>query len=172
MTIVTNAERPFERGKCPMCGSEVVYTTYDDPHYKPWRCSGCHGYGNENKTGIGPIHTDLRTAHGTDVVLMQPEDYTLPPVMVQLEDNPKGEPQCSTQISKPEYPRTVLLKSDYSPDTSMRITMTEDGDVVFKIRGSGEMRIATSGGAFHGQQLAKFCEAAKAMMEVAEENNK
>lgn len=73
---------------------------------------------------------------------------------------------------KVEYPRTVLIQSDYSPDTTMRITMTEDGDVIFKIRGPGEMRIATSGGSFHGQQLAKFCEAAKAIMEVAEQNDK
>jgi hypothetical protein len=50
--------------------------------------------------------------------------------------------------------------------------MTEDGDVIFKIRGPGEMRIATSGGALHGAQLAQFCEAAKAMLEVVEGNNK
>jgi hypothetical protein len=34
------------------------------------------------------------------------------------------------------------------------------------------MRIATSGGALHGAQLAKFCEAANEMLEVAEGNNK
>ena len=164
MTIITNAEHPFEKGKCPMCGADVVYTAFGNQHSKPWKCTGCGGYGREDKTGFGPLHIDLKTVQGTDVVLMEPEDYTGPIVQVDL---------CNeAPPAEPEYPRTALFQSDYSPDTTMRITMTEDGDVIFKIRGPGEMRIATSGGHFHGQQLAKFCEAAKAMLEVVQESNK
>lgn len=165
MTVIENAERPFEKGKCPMCGEPIVYyEDYEYPYYKPWKCTGCGGYGRENKTSIGPIHTDLQTVHGVSVVLMEDEDYANPTVQVDLHDE--------KVLQKPEYPRTVSIRSDYSSDTSMRITMTEDGDVIFKIRGPGEMRIATNGGAFHGQQLAKFCEAAKAIMELAESDNK
>lgn len=76
-----------------------------------------------------------------------------------------------TKTDHPEhaiYPRTVAIRSDYSPETMLRITMTDDGDVVFKIRGPGEMRIATSGGQFHGLQLAQICEAAKALITAIE----
>lgn len=165
MTVIENAERPFEKGKCPMCGESIVYyEDYEHSDYKPWKCTGCEGYGHENKTGVGPLHTELRTVHGVSVVLMEPEDCDSSIVQVDL---------CNeAPPAEPEYPRTALFQSDYSPDTTMRITMTEDGDVIFKIRGPGEMRIATSGGHFHGHQLAKFCEAAKAMLEVAKENNK
>ena len=111
MTVIENAERPFEKGKCPMCG--------------------------------------------------EPEDYEDPIVQVDLRD--KAPP------AEPKYPRTALFQSDYSPDTTMRITMTEDGDVIFKIRGPGKMRIATSGGQFHGAQLIKICAAARALMQAIED---
>lgn len=154
MTIIRDAEYPFKKGECPMCGSKIHYTTAEAAGQTAWRCPGCGGYGCENQTDDGrPLHQDLVNPHGVSVVLLESQD---------LEDGPL----------KPECPRSVLLRSDYSPETTMRITMTEDGDVIFKIRGPGEVRIATSGGAFHGQQLAKFCEAARVIMEVAEEGNK
>ena len=92
---------------------------------------------------------------------MEPEDYTGPIVQVDL---------CNeAPPAEPEYPQTALFQSDYSPDTTMRITMTEDGDVIFKIRGPGEMRIATSGDQFHGEQLVKICAAAMALMQAIED---
>lgn len=54
--------------------------------------------------------------------------------------------------------------SDYSPDTYMKMVRTDDGDIVFKICGTGEMRIATSGGHYHGQKLAAVLRAANALM--------
>ena len=47
----------------------------------------------------------------------------------------------------------VSFVSDYSPTTRLIITQTDDGDIILKIRGDGEMRFATSGGSLHGTQL-------------------
>lgn len=49
--------------------------------------------------------------------------------------------------------KTVSFESDYAPGTILQIVQTDDGDIVLKIRGNGEMRIATSGGKLHGKQL-------------------
>ena len=51
--------------------------------------------------------------------------------------------------------KSVKFESDYSPGTVLRIVQTDDGDIVLKIKGDGEMRIATSGGKLHGVQLVK-----------------
>ena len=60
----------------------------------------------------------------------------------------------------------VKVRSDYDPDTYMQIVHNDDGDFIFKTRGNGEMRIALSGGQFHGKQLAAICEASKALIEA------
>ena len=49
--------------------------------------------------------------------------------------------------------KTALFESDYAPGTFLRIVQTDDGDIVLKVRGDGEMRIATSGGKLHGDKL-------------------
>lgn len=51
------------------------------------------------------------------------------------------------------------IRSDYSPNTCMSISMSDDGDISLKIYGEGEMRIATSGGHLHGEKLNKVIEA-------------
>ena len=58
----------------------------------------------------------------------------------------------------------IKVRSDYDPDTYMQIVHNDDGDFIFKIRGNGEMRIALSGGKFHGKQLWAICAAAKMLM--------
>lgn len=60
----------------------------------------------------------------------------------------------------------INVHSDYSPDTSMKMVRTDDGDVVFKICGTGEMRIATSGGHLHGKKLTAVLQAANALMDA------
>lgn len=60
----------------------------------------------------------------------------------------------------------LKVQSDYSPETYMKIVRTDDGDTIFKIYGNGEMRIATSGGQFHGKKLVAICDAVKALMEA------
>lgn len=60
--------------------------------------------------------------------------------------------------------RYVKVQSDYAPDTYLQLVHNDEGDFVFKIRGSGEMRIAVSGGQFHGKQLGAICGAAKALI--------
>lgn len=35
----------------------------------------------------------------------------------------------------------------------LRIIQTDDGDIVLKVIGDGEFRIATSGGRLHGEEL-------------------
>lgn len=49
--------------------------------------------------------------------------------------------------------KQVKIQSDYGTDTYLIITRTDDGDVVFKIIGKEEMRIATSGSRFKGNTL-------------------
>ena len=58
------------------------------------------------------------------------------------------------------------IRSDYSTDTCMTIAMSEDGDISFKIIGTGEMRIATSGGHFHGLDLVKVIDAFRYAIDV------
>lgn len=49
----------------------------------------------------------------------------------------------------------ALFESDYAPGTFLTMVQTDDGDIVLKIKGDGEMRIATSGGKLHGERLNK-----------------
>lgn len=62
--------------------------------------------------------------------------------------------------------KNVLFESDYAPGTFLRIVQTDDGDIIFKISGTGEMRIATSGGKLHGKKLNAVCEAANALIDA------
>lgn len=60
----------------------------------------------------------------------------------------------------------IKVKSDYDPDTYMKIVHNSEGDVIFKIYGNGEMRIALSGGQFHGKELCTIIDAVKALMDA------
>lgn len=72
MTIITGAEHPFARGKCPMCGSAIRYNSTSGATEKPWKCTGCGGYGIEDQTDEGPLHHNLSNAHGVSIVLLEP----------------------------------------------------------------------------------------------------
>lgn len=63
-------------------------------------------------------------------------------------------------------PVSVKIPSDYDPNTFLRLTQTEDGDVILKIIGNGEMRIATSGGMLHGLELVAVVNAFKAIIDT------
>lgn len=56
--------------------------------------------------------------------------------------------------------------SDYSPETKLMLMKTVDGDVVLKIRGPGEMRIATSGGKLHGNDLVDVIKSFDTIMRI------
>ena len=80
-------------------------------------------------------------------------------------------PMCGRALPQPQKGEQagmeyIKVRSDYDPDTYMQIVHNNDGDFIFKTRGNGEMRIALSGGQFHGKQLTAICEAAKALMEA------
>lgn len=62
--------------------------------------------------------------------------------------------------------RTAKFESDYAPGTLLRIVQTDDGDIVLKIRGDGEMRIATSGGKLHGKRLAACIDGFRQVIEA------
>ena len=62
--------------------------------------------------------------------------------------------------------KTAIVQSDYDPDTRLKIVRNVDGDIIFKIMGNGEMRIATSGGQFHGKDLNDVCDAASALIDA------
>lgn len=66
--------------------------------------------------------------------------------------------------------KQVKIDSDYAPGTSLRITQTDDGDIVLRIHGDGEMRIATSGGQFHGKQLVTVMKLFSAIIDAANKN--
>ena len=51
--------------------------------------------------------------------------------------------------------RTAKFVSDYSPDTVLRLVEMDDGDIVLRISGRGEMRFATNGGKLHGEGLCR-----------------
>ena len=46
----------------------------------------------------------------------------------------------------------AILKSDYSPDTFMKLIRRDDGDIIMKICGDDEMHIAMSGSRLHGRK--------------------
>ena len=62
--------------------------------------------------------------------------------------------------------KTVYVKSDYDADTGLRIVRNIDGDIIFKISGKGEMRIAASGGKFHGKKLGTILKASEALIDA------
>lgn len=49
--------------------------------------------------------------------------------------------------------KRAVFESDYAPGTTLFLLQTDDGDIIVKTRGDGEMRIATSGGKMHGRNL-------------------
>lgn len=62
--------------------------------------------------------------------------------------------------------KTVYIKSDYDTNTGLRIVRNIDGDIIFKISGKGEMRIATNGGKFHGKKLCAILKASEALIDA------
>lgn len=64
------------------------------------------------------------------------------------------------------------IRSDYSPDTCLLITRSEDGDIGIKIVGDGVMRIATSGGHLHGTDLVNVVDAFQNVIEVINSTKK
>ena len=63
--------------------------------------------------------------------------------------------------------KTAIYKSDYS-DAILKIVQTDDGDIVLKIIGDGEFRIATDGGRLHGEDLVQTIEAFKKILCIFE----
>ena len=63
--------------------------------------------------------------------------------------------------------KTAKLRSDYSTDTWLRITQSDDGDISLKIIGDGEMRITTSGSRLKGQDLLDVIEAFITVIDIS-----
>lgn len=63
-------------------------------------------------------------------------------------------------------PISVKIPSDYDPNTLLRLTRTDDGDIIFKIVGNGEMRIATSGGMLRGLDLVAVTSAFSKILDI------
>lgn len=68
--------------------------------------------------------------------------------------------------------KVVKLISDYSPDTFMKIFKNDDCDIIMKIYGKDEMRIATSGSRFYGEQKIRLLNAFSEIINVLEEIDK
>lgn len=68
--------------------------------------------------------------------------------------------------------RTATFVSDYSPTTRLHVFQTDDGDIILKIHGDGEMRIAMNGGRLHGENLVRVSEAFSTLIEVLENEKK
>lgn len=58
------------------------------------------------------------------------------------------------------------IRSDYCPETCMLITRSDDGDVAIKIIGDGEMRIATNGSRYKGNDLVNIVDAFQNLINV------
>ena len=67
--------------------------------------------------------------------------------------------------------KSVIFQSDYS-DSVLRLVQTDEGDIVVKISGSGEMRVATQGGQLHGDDLVEVVNAFKKIIDVLEKQSK
>ena len=65
----------------------------------------------------------------------------------------------------------VRFESDYAPGTWLTITRTDDGDIILRIRGDGEMRIATDGGKLHGKTLVDVCDGFDSIIRTLQENS-
>jgi hypothetical protein len=63
--------------------------------------------------------------------------------------------------------KVAIYKSDYS-DARLKIVKTDDGDIVLKIIGDGEFRIATDGGLLHGEDLVQTTEAFTKILSIFE----
>ena len=50
-------------------------------------------------------------------------------------------------------PADARFTSDYDPDTYIQFARNEDGDIILRLHGKGEMRLATSGGKLHGMDM-------------------
>lgn len=65
--------------------------------------------------------------------------------------------------------KNAMFKSDYS-DALLKIIQTDDGDIVLKISGPGEMRIATQGGKLHGENLVSVVHSFSNIIDVFNDN--
>ena len=61
--------------------------------------------------------------------------------------------------------KVCTFQSDYS-DALLKIVQTDDGDIVLKISGPGEMRIATQGGKLQGENLVSVVNSFSNIIEV------
>lgn len=68
--------------------------------------------------------------------------------------------------------KRAVFTSDYDPDTRLSIIQTDDGDIILKIHGNGEMRIATSGGKLHGNNLVDICSSFSRIIDILKEEEK
>lgn len=51
--------------------------------------------------------------------------------------------------------KQARFESDYAPGCYLIITQSPDGDIVIKVSGDGECRIATDGGRLRGDKLVQ-----------------
>ena len=61
--------------------------------------------------------------------------------------------------------------SDYSPTTNLRIIQNVDGDIILKIHGNGEFRIATNGGHLHGEDLVRVTQCFSEIIDILNRRN-
>jgi len=65
--------------------------------------------------------------------------------------------------------KVAKLLSDYSPDTFLKIFKNDDGDIIMKIYGEDEMRIATSGSRISGALKVRLMRAFSEIINVVNE---
>lgn len=69
-------------------------------------------------------------------------------------------------LIRTQGPAVARFTSDYDPDTYLQFTRNEDGDIILRLRGNGEMRFATSGGKLHGKDMLTVLKAFGVIIET------
>jgi len=62
--------------------------------------------------------------------------------------------------------KIAKFRSDYGPETILTIIRNDDGDIVLRIHGKDEMRIAMEGGTLHGEEKVRVIKAFEEIIEV------
>lgn len=67
--------------------------------------------------------------------------------------------------------RTASYVSDYCLNKKLNIIQTDDGDIILKLLGDGEFRIAMNGGHLHGEDLVKVISSFSEIIDVFSKQN-
>ena len=106
--------------------------------------------GKQNKAEIAEEIADVQIMLGQMILLHDCADEVEEQKARKLE---RLEGRLQNAAKRNPAMKRAVFESDYAPGTTLFIMQTDDGDIIMKTRGEGEMRITTYGGKLHGKDL-------------------